>query len=241
MEDVTQIVVEPEPAAEEELSSRRSPSRPPPPPRSPPPPAGGEVAGRGAAGAAREARAAPPDAGASPAPGRCCRRRSSVAFFAVCDGHGGREAAQFAREHLWGFIKKQRGFTSSEPAKVCAAIRKGFLACHLAMWKKLGEFPGLPRPPPSSSPGSSGLSVAPAPRAPQPAATEGARCVHRREGRLQGLSAHFPGWGAPGKGKWLFGRRGLWSPFRHPSLYFHPPTPAGIGGEASPRPFATPL
>lgn len=177
MEDVTQIVVEPEPAAEEEPSPRRSPSRPPPPPRSPPPPAGGEVAGRGAAGAAREARAAPPDAGASPAPGRCCRRRSSVAFFAVCDGHGGREAAQFAREHLWGFIKKQRGFTSSEPAKVCAAIRKGFLACHLAMWKKLGEFPGLLRPPPSSSPGSFGLSVAPAPRAPQPPATEGALCV----------------------------------------------------------------
>ncbi|XP_015414540.1 PREDICTED: protein phosphatase 1D [Myotis davidii] len=77
-----------------------------------------------------------------------CRRRSSVAFFAVCDGHGGREAAQFAREHLWGFIKKQKGFTSSEPAKVCAAIRKGFLACHLAMWKKLAEWPktmtGLP-------------------------------------------------------------------------------------------------
>jgi protein phosphatase 1D len=65
-----------------------------------------------------------------------------VAFFAVCDGHGGREAAQFAREHLWGFIKKQKGFTSSEPARVCAAIRKGFLACHLAMWKKLGKFPG---------------------------------------------------------------------------------------------------
>ncbi|KAB0357117.1 hypothetical protein FD755_020640 [Muntiacus reevesi] len=140
MEDVTQIVVEPEPAAEEEPSLRRSPSRPPPPPRSPQPPAGGEVSERGGAAAAREALAAPPDAGASPAPGRCCRRRSSVAFFAVCDGHGGREAAQFAREHLWGFIKKQRGFTSSEPAKVCAAIRKGFLACHLAMWKKLGDL-----------------------------------------------------------------------------------------------------
>ncbi|EGV94932.1 Protein phosphatase 1D [Cricetulus griseus] len=35
---------------------------------------------------------------------------------------------------------KQKGFTSSEPAKVCAAIRKGFLACHLAMWKKLGDL-----------------------------------------------------------------------------------------------------
>uniref|UniRef100_A0A2K5JRQ4 PPM-type phosphatase domain-containing protein n=1 Tax=Colobus angolensis palliatus TaxID=336983 RepID=A0A2K5JRQ4_COLAP len=137
MEDVTQIVVEPEPTAEEKPSPRRSLSQPLSPRPSPPAPPGGEVSGKGPAVAAREARDPPPDAGASPAPSRCCRRRSSVAFFAVCDGHGGREAAQFAREHLWGFIKKQKGFTSSEPAKVCAAIRKGFLACHLAMWKKL--------------------------------------------------------------------------------------------------------
>lgn len=143
MEDVTQIVVEPEPTAEEKPSPRRSLSQPSPPQPSPPALPGGEVSGKGPAVAAREPRDPPPDAGASPAPGRCCRRRSSVAFFAVCDGHGGREAAQFAREHLWGFIKKQKGFTSSEPAKVCAAIRKGFLACHLAMWKKLGKFPGL--------------------------------------------------------------------------------------------------
>ncbi|XP_036306766.1 protein phosphatase 1D isoform X1 [Pipistrellus kuhlii] len=146
MEDVTQIVVEPEPTAEEKRSPRRSLSQP----SAPALPGGGgaEVSGKGPAAGAREAGAPAPDAGASPAPGRCCRRRSSVAFFAVCDGHGGREAAQFAREHLWGFIKKQKGFTSSEPAKVCAAIRKGFLACHLAMWKKLAEWPktmtGLP-------------------------------------------------------------------------------------------------
>uniref|UniRef100_A0A673VQM1 Protein phosphatase, Mg2+/Mn2+ dependent 1D n=1 Tax=Suricata suricatta TaxID=37032 RepID=A0A673VQM1_SURSU len=140
MEDVTQIVVEPEPTAEEKPSARRSLSQPSPPPRSPSTPAGSEISGRGPAVAAREARDPPPDAAASPTPGCCCRRRSSVAFFAVCDGHGGREAAQFAREHLWGFIKKQKGFTSSEPAKVCAAIRKGFLACHLAMWKKLGDL-----------------------------------------------------------------------------------------------------
>ncbi|KAL0597067.1 Protein phosphatase 1D [Plecturocebus cupreus] len=139
MEDVTQIVVEPEPTAEEKPSPRRSLSQPLPLRPSPPAPPGSEVSGKGPAVTAREARDPLPDAGASPAPSRCCRRRSSVAFFAVCDGHGGREAAQFAREHLWGFIKKQKGFTSSEPAKVCAAIRKGFLACHLAMWKKLGS------------------------------------------------------------------------------------------------------
>ncbi|CAB1348320.1 unnamed protein product [Coregonus sp. 'balchen'] len=61
----------------------------------------------------------------------------SVAFFAVFDGHGGREAAQFARDYLWEFIKKQRGFWSKDDEEVCAAIRKGFVACHHAMWKKL--------------------------------------------------------------------------------------------------------
>ncbi|XP_019401209.1 PREDICTED: protein phosphatase 1D [Crocodylus porosus] len=76
------------------------------------------------------------------------RPRRSAAFFAVCDGHGGREAAQFARENLWGFITRQKGFCSAEPAEVCAALRKGFVACHRAMWKKLPEWPktmtGLP-------------------------------------------------------------------------------------------------
>ncbi|KAK6296275.1 hypothetical protein J4Q44_G00339880 [Coregonus suidteri] len=76
------------------------------------------------------------------------RPRRSVAFFAVFDGHGGREAAQFARDYLWEFIKKQRGFWSKDDEEVCAAIRKGFVACHHAMWKKLPEWPktltGLP-------------------------------------------------------------------------------------------------
>lgn len=82
---------------------------------------------------------------AQPASASCCR---SVAFFAVFDGHGGCEAAQFARDHLWDFIKKQRGFWSHCDREVCAAIRKGFVACHHAMWKKLPEWPktlmGLP-------------------------------------------------------------------------------------------------
>ncbi|XP_020504662.1 protein phosphatase 1D [Labrus bergylta] len=81
-------------------------------------------------------------------PSPACRSRRSVAFFAVFDGHGGREAAQFARDYLWDFVKKQRGFWSDCDREVCAAIRKGFVACHHAMWKKLPEWPktltGLP-------------------------------------------------------------------------------------------------
>lgn len=63
--------------------------------------------------------------------------QKSVAFFAVFDGHGGREAAHFAREHLWDLLKRQRGFWSRDHGEVCAALRKGFIACHHAMWKEL--------------------------------------------------------------------------------------------------------
>ncbi|KAM9733277.1 protein phosphatase 1D-like [Menidia menidia] len=81
-------------------------------------------------------------------PSTTSRSRRSVAFFAVFDGHGGREAAQFARDYLWEFMKKQRGFWSDCDREVCSAIRKGFVACHHAMWKKLPEWPktltGLP-------------------------------------------------------------------------------------------------
>ncbi|XP_074016776.1 protein phosphatase 1D [Numenius arquata] len=141
MEDVTQIVVEPEPPAEAERG---------------PPHKGGAVTGGprvaeplAESGRRRGGSPRAPDEGALPlGPGSGRRPRRSVAFFAVCDGHGGREAAQFARENLWGFIKKQKGFGSAEPAEVCAALRKGFIACHRAMWKKLPEWPktmtGLP-------------------------------------------------------------------------------------------------
>ncbi|XP_008330414.1 protein phosphatase 1D-like [Cynoglossus semilaevis] len=74
--------------------------------------------------------------------------RTSVAFFAVFDGHGGREAAHFARDNLWDLLKRQRGFWSKDHSEVCAALRKGFVACHHAMWKELPEWPktitGLP-------------------------------------------------------------------------------------------------
>ncbi|KAM3850357.1 protein phosphatase, Mg2+/Mn2+ dependent, 1Db [Diretmus argenteus] len=93
------------------------------------------------------AQSPPPPPPAQPA-GTASPSRRSVAFFAVFDGHGGREAAQFARDYLWEFLKKQRGFWSECDREVCSAIRKGFVACHHAMWKKLPEWPktltGLP-------------------------------------------------------------------------------------------------
>ncbi|XP_035482149.2 protein phosphatase 1D-like isoform X1 [Scophthalmus maximus] len=82
------------------------------------------------------------------AAGRAVDTRKSAAFFAVFDGHGGREAAHFARDNLWDLLKRQRGFWSGDHGEVCAALRKGFIACHHAMWKELPEWPktitGLP-------------------------------------------------------------------------------------------------
>ncbi|XP_016388088.1 protein phosphatase 1D-like [Sinocyclocheilus rhinocerous] len=81
-------------------------------------------------------------------PSKYTRRPRAVAMFAVFDGHGGPDAARFARRHLWDHIKKQRGFWSEDDDEVCAALRKGFITCHHAMWKKLPEWPktvtGLP-------------------------------------------------------------------------------------------------
>lgn len=61
-------------------------------------------------------------------------------YIAVYDGHGGCEAAYFARGMLWNTIKKQRGFYSHDPAHVVKAIKEGFLATHRAMWKQLGKL-----------------------------------------------------------------------------------------------------
>ncbi|XP_043114803.1 protein phosphatase, Mg2+/Mn2+ dependent, 1Da [Puntigrus tetrazona] len=81
-------------------------------------------------------------------PSKSARRPRAVGMFAVFDGHGGSDAARFARSHLWDHIKKQRGFWSEDDDEVCAALRKGFVSCHHAMWKKLPEWPktvtGLP-------------------------------------------------------------------------------------------------
>ncbi|XP_053563325.1 protein phosphatase 1D [Bombina bombina] len=130
MEDVTQILVEPEPGDDELLWV--------------------EEAEDGALSANKpydHSRGKPAKAGKGTANG-VTTKKQSIAFFAVYDGHGGREAAHFARDHLWGFLKKQRGFMSKDSEEVCAAIRKGFVSCHHAMWKKLPEWPktmtGLP-------------------------------------------------------------------------------------------------
>jgi len=70
------------------------------------------------------------------------------AFFGIFDGHGGREAAVFAKEHLMDFIVKQKGFWAEDDQSILRAIHEGFIQTHHAMWKELEKWPktmsGLP-------------------------------------------------------------------------------------------------
>ena len=60
-------------------------------------------------------------------------------YFAVFDGHGGKEAACFAKEHLLKEITKHRGFWSDDDRHVLKAITDGFISTHKLMWKTVGK------------------------------------------------------------------------------------------------------
>ena len=60
-------------------------------------------------------------------------------YFAVFDGHGGKEAACFAKEHLLKEITKHRGFWSDDDRQVLKAITDGFISTHKLMWKDVGK------------------------------------------------------------------------------------------------------
>ncbi|KAK0167541.1 hypothetical protein PV327_004927 [Microctonus hyperodae] len=70
------------------------------------------------------------------------------AFFGIFDGHGGGEAATFAKEHLMDIIVKQKNFWSDKDEDVLRAIRDGYVNTHYAMWRELDKWPrtasGLP-------------------------------------------------------------------------------------------------
>lgn len=71
------------------------------------------------------------------------RREQNIeyAVFGVFDGHGGKQAARFAKAHLMNFIRQQKSFWSSRPENVKRAINAGFIACHEAMRQKLPDWP----------------------------------------------------------------------------------------------------
>jgi len=62
------------------------------------------------------------------------------AFFGIFDGHGGREAAQFAKENLMEYITKNSKFWSDDDDQVLRAIREGFIETQKAMWADLPKW-----------------------------------------------------------------------------------------------------
>ncbi len=55
------------------------------------------------------------------------------AYIGVFDGHGGKEAAKFARERLWDLIQSQPKFLSSDNETVRESLEESFLALHREM------------------------------------------------------------------------------------------------------------
>ena len=60
------------------------------------------------------------------------------AFFAVFDGHGGADAAQFADKHLLDQITRREEFWSEDDSDVVQAIKDGFVSTHHMMTKAVG-------------------------------------------------------------------------------------------------------
>ncbi|XP_076029670.1 protein phosphatase 2C [Oratosquilla oratoria] len=63
------------------------------------------------------------------------------AFFGIFDGHGGKEAAHFAKDNLMDNIVNQRAFWSDDDEEVLSAIKEGFIQTHLAMRKVVDQWP----------------------------------------------------------------------------------------------------
>lgn len=68
-------------------------------------------------------------------------RDLEYAYFGIFDGHGGSEAAAYAKDHLMEAIVRQKHFWSDDDADVLRAIRNGYMMTHMNMWKELGESP----------------------------------------------------------------------------------------------------
>lgn len=62
------------------------------------------------------------------------------AYFGIFDGHGGREAAIYAKTHLMDAITSNRNFWSEDDQLVLKAIREGFLTTQKNMWQALPSW-----------------------------------------------------------------------------------------------------
>ena len=62
------------------------------------------------------------------------------AYIGVFDGHGGKEAAKYARERLWDIIQSQPKYKLSDVSSVKESLQEAFLALHEEMEPLRGEF-----------------------------------------------------------------------------------------------------
>lgn len=58
-------------------------------------------------------------------------------------GHGGSEAATFAKENLINLIVHQKSFWSNDDQEVLRAIEQGYIDTHYAMWAEQGKLNAL--------------------------------------------------------------------------------------------------
>lgn len=59
-------------------------------------------------------------------------------YAGIFDGHGGKEASLFARDHLLKNIVQLKDFWSDDDEAILQAIREGFITTHFAMLRELG-------------------------------------------------------------------------------------------------------
>jgi len=67
--------------------------------------------------------------------------RIPTTYLGVFDGHGGKEAAIYARDNLFDNLKSQPGFFDDNPENVKEAIRQGFIKTHMDMFKIVDTWP----------------------------------------------------------------------------------------------------
>ena len=69
--------------------------------------------------------------------------KEELGFFAVFDGHGGYEAANYARQSLWNNIKESEGFGIGKQGVTAEAVKSGFIKTHEEMREISGKPPYL--------------------------------------------------------------------------------------------------
>jgi len=81
-------------------------------------------------------------------PGKDGSSHRRYLYAGIFDGHGGKEASLFARDHLLKNIVQMKDFWSTDDEAILRAIREGFITTHFAMLRELDKWPkttgGLP-------------------------------------------------------------------------------------------------